>query len=121
MRDQRMVEIREGLRRARTARRRGAAPRRDLLTRLAAWHAEPVERAFRRLGDQAVGLARRFGKPDLRVVVEADELRLDRARFAPLFGELIHVIRNAVDHGIERPEERVEQGKPAAGTLVLRA
>ncbi len=122
MRDQRVVEIPEqeyaefvqlvgG----------GALPRRDLLTRLAAWQAEPVERAFRRLGDQAVALARRFGKPELRVVVEADELRLDRARFAPLFGELVHVIRNAVDHGIERPEERVEQGKPEAGTLALRA
>jgi two-component system chemotaxis sensor kinase CheA len=122
MRDQRMVEIPEKDY-AELVRLvgEGQLPRRDLLTRLAAWHAEPVERAFRRLGDQAVGLARRFGKPDLRVVVEADEVRLDRARFAPLFGELIHVIRNAVDHGIERPEERVEQGKPAAGTLVLRA
>jgi len=99
----------------------GVVGRRELLTRLAAWQAEPVERAFRRLGDQAVALARRFGKPDLRVVVDADGLRLARARFAPFFGELVHVIRNALDHGIEAPDERVRAGKPAAGTLTLRA
>jgi two-component system chemotaxis sensor kinase CheA len=99
----------------------GAVARRELLTRLAAWQAEPVERAFRRLGDQAVALARRSGKPDLRVVVDTDGLRLARTRFAPFFGELVHVIRNALDHGIEPPEERLELGKPAAGILTLRA
>jgi two-component system chemotaxis sensor kinase CheA len=99
----------------------GVVARRELLTRLAAWQAEPVEKAFRRLGDQAVALARRFGKPDLRVVVDADGLRLARARFAPVLGELVHVIRNALDHGIEAPDERARAGKPAAGTLTLRA
>ncbi|HEV8551662.1 MAG TPA: ATP-binding protein, partial [Polyangiaceae bacterium] len=99
----------------------GSLPRRELLHRLAAWQAEPVERAFRRLGEQAVGVARRFGKPDLRVVVDADGLRLDRGRFGPFFGELVHVMRNALDHGIEKPEERAKLGKPAAGTLTLRA
>jgi two-component system chemotaxis sensor kinase CheA len=55
------------------------------------------------------------------VQVDADGLRLDRARFAPFFGELVHVIRNALDHGIEPPEERLRLGKAAEGTLVLRA
>ncbi|HWP06625.1 MAG TPA: Hpt domain-containing protein [Polyangiaceae bacterium] len=99
----------------------GSLPRRELLLRLAAWQAEPVERAFQRLGDQAIGVARRFGKPDLRVVVDAGGLRLDRARFGAFFGELVHVMRNALDHGIEKPEERLRAGKPAAGTLALRA
>jgi len=99
----------------------GSLPRRELLLKLAAWQAEPVERAFQRLGDQAIALARRFGKPDLRVVVDAGGLRLDRTRFGSFFGELVHIMRNALDHGIEKPDERLRAGKAAFGTLALRA
>ena len=99
----------------------GSLPRRELLRRLAAWQAEPVERAFQRLGDQAAAIARRFGKPDLRVVVDGGGLRLDRSRFGTFFGELVHVMRNALDHGVEKPDERLRAGKPAGGTLTFRA
>jgi two-component system chemotaxis sensor kinase CheA len=98
-----------------------ATPRRELVHRLSDFLAEPAERVFRRLGEQAMLLARRFGKGDLHVVIDADGVRLDRARFAPLFTELVHVVRNALDHGIEAPEERLRLGKPAGGELVLRA
>jgi two-component system chemotaxis sensor kinase CheA len=99
----------------------GAAPRRDIALKLAAFQAEPVEKAFHRLGDQALALARRFGKGDLRVVVDPGGVRLDYERFGAFFGELVHVVRNAVDHGIERPEERVQAGKTPNGTLTLTA
>ena len=99
----------------------GAASRRDLAQRLAAYQAEPVEKAFHRLGEQAIALARRFGKGDLRVVIDPGGVRLDHERFGAFFGELVHVVRNAVDHGIEGPEERVRAGKAPEGTLTLRA
>jgi two-component system chemotaxis sensor kinase CheA len=99
----------------------GAGSRRDIALRLAAYQAEPVEKAFRRLADQGISLARRFGKGELRVVIDPGGVRLDHERFGGFFGELVHVVRNAVDHGIERPEERLRAGKPTAGTLSLKA
>ncbi|HYP87687.1 MAG TPA: ATP-binding protein, partial [Polyangiaceae bacterium] len=98
-----------------------AVPRRELHRRLSVWQGEPVERAFQRLADQAVGLARRLGKADPRIVIEAADVRVDRAQFGSFFGELVHVVRNAFDHGVETPEERIEADKPAFGTLTLRA
>ncbi|HYQ16206.1 MAG TPA: HAMP domain-containing protein, partial [Polyangiaceae bacterium] len=84
-----------------------ALPRRELHKRLSAWQGEPVERAFRRLAEQAVSLAQRLGKAEPRVVIEAGGVRVERAQFGSLFGELVHVVRNAFDHGIETPDERV--------------
>lgn len=96
-------------------------PRRELQKRLSSWQGEPVERAFQHLADQAVGLARRLGKDDLKVVIDAEGVRFDRAQLGSFFAELVHVVRNAFDHGIELPEERLKRGKPPAGTLTLRA
>ena len=47
-------------------------------------------------------------------------MRLDPVRFAPFWSALVHLVRNAVDHGLESPAERILAGKPAAGALVLR-
>jgi two-component system chemotaxis sensor kinase CheA len=99
----------------------GTAPRREIAQKLAAYQAEPVEKAFARLGDQALSLARRFGKGELRVVVAPGGVRLDHERFGAFFGELVHVVRNAIDHGIEPPAERVRAGKSPGGTLSLTA
>jgi two-component system chemotaxis sensor kinase CheA len=99
----------------------GATSRWELGLRLAAWQAEPVEKAFGRLAHQGIELARRSGKGALRVVVDAGGVRLDRGRFGAFWSELVHIVRNAVDHGIEAPEERAARGKPREGTLSLRA
>ena len=99
----------------------GAASRRDIAQKLATFQAEPVEKAFRRLGDQAIALARRFGKGDLRVVIDSGDVRLDHERFGAFFGELVHLVRNAIDHGIESPEQRSAAGKPREGMLKLSA
>jgi HAMP domain-containing protein/HPt (histidine-containing phosphotransfer) domain-containing protein len=93
----------------------------ELHKRLSAWQGEPVERAFRGLAEQAVALSRRMGKGDLRVAIDAGGVRFDRDKFGSFFGELVHVLRNAFDHGIEAPAERASRGKPAVGTLNLRA
>ena len=65
-------------------------------------------------------LARSLGK-EVRLVVEGEGTELDKTILEQIGDPLIHVIRNAVDHGLERPEERLAKGKEACGELKLRA
>lgn len=64
-------------------------------------------------------LLRATGK-EAQLVVEGAEIELDRAILNRLDEPLIHLIRNAVAHGLESPEERERKGKPRKGTLALR-
>ena len=79
--------------------------------RMSDWRLEPTERPLNRLGDYARTLAHRLGRGDLEVSVESGGLRLDPQRWNGLWSELVHVIRNAVDHGLEPVEERRSHGK----------
>ena len=74
--------------------------------RMADWRLEPAERALTRLGDYARSLAERLGRGDLDINIDAGGVRLDPQRWSGLWSELVHVIRNAVDHGLEPIEER---------------
>jgi two-component system sensor histidine kinase and response regulator WspE len=65
-------------------------------------------------------LGRSLGK-QVRLEVEGEKTQVDRDVLERLEGPLTHLLRNAVDHGIEPPEHRVLAGKPAEGTLRLRA
>ncbi|MCY1082574.1 chemotaxis protein CheA [Archangium lansingense] len=56
-----------------------------------------------------------------RLVLEGEEVEVDTALVEGLREPLLHLVRNAVDHGLEMPEERRAAGKEACGTLVLRA
>jgi two-component system chemotaxis sensor kinase CheA len=80
---------------------------------------EPSERPLRRLAQHAQALAVRLGKGSLEVTIDADATRLEPERWAPLWSALVHIVRNAVDHGIEPPQERVTSGKPATGRIRL--
>ncbi|WP_370298689.1 response regulator [Pontibacterium sp.] len=55
-----------------------------------------------------------------RLVIEGEEVQIDSQILAQLTDPLMHIIRNAVDHGLETPEERRAAGKPEEGTLTLR-
>lgn len=90
------------------------------LRELLAWQLEPAERPLNRLAEQAQALGRRLGKGEIEVEVQAGALRLDPEKYAPFFSDLVHLVRNAVDHGIERPDERVAQGKPRHGKMVFK-
>ena len=57
-------------------------------------------------------LARTLGK-DVRWEVDGEQTELDRSVLHQLADSLLHLVRNAVDHGIESPEERLAAGKPA--------
>jgi two-component system chemotaxis sensor kinase CheA len=65
-------------------------------------------------------LARSLGRA-VELSVEGSEIELDRAIIEALDEPLVHVLRNAIDHGIEAPEERLRLGKPRAGTIKLSA
>jgi two-component system chemotaxis sensor kinase CheA len=60
-------------------------------------------------------------RKQVRVEMEGQETELDRSIVEAIKDPLTHIVRNAVDHGIERPEVRMAAGKPAAGRLLLRA
>jgi len=93
----------------------------DVLAQLTELELEPVERRFARLAEQARAIAARLDKLEPSIVVDPNGVRLDGQRWAPIWATFTHVIRNAIDHGIEPQHERVRAGKPPAGVLTLRA
>ncbi|HET7540386.1 MAG TPA: ATP-binding protein [Polyangiaceae bacterium] len=103
------------------ARARTGMPQRELLLELEGWALEPVERRFDRLRRQAVALARRLGKAEPNVVIDSGGVRCNAPLWTGYWAAMVHVIRNAVDHGVESAASRAAAGKPAAGQLVLRA
>ncbi len=80
----------------------------------------PVEHVFNRFPRMVRDIAREQGK-EIDFVVEGKEIELDRTILDEISDPLIHMIRNAVDHGIASPERRREQGKPPRGTVKLSA
>jgi two-component system, chemotaxis family, sensor kinase CheA len=80
----------------------------------------PVEKVFKKFPRIVRNLARDLGKEvDLQIIGE--ETELDRSVVDEIGDPLIHLIRNALDHGLETPEERLEAGKSRTGTVVLAA
>src|SRR5690606_19719267 len=65
-------------------------------------------------------LANGVGK-HARIDMEGEDTELDRTIIEAIKDPLIHLLRNAVDHGIEAPERRAAAGKPSEGRIVLRA
>ena len=93
----------------------------DLQAQLRMLSFEPVERPLARLGQYAKALAERMGKPGVVVRIDADGSRFDRHHLGTLWTTLVHLVRNAVDHGIESPDERIRHNKPSHGLVDLRA
>jgi two-component system, chemotaxis family, sensor histidine kinase and response regulator PixL len=58
---------------------------------------------------------------DVKVEIIGEETLVDRTVFEKLYDPLVHLVRNAFDHGIEPPEVRQQNGKPAQATITLRA
>ena len=81
---------------------------------------EPTQKRLDAFAEQARQIAERLEKGGIEVKVESNGLRVDATHWAPFWSALAHAIRNAVDHGLERPDERIEGGKSPAGTLALR-
>ncbi len=79
-----------------------------------------IWRLFDRFPRMVRHLSRSLGK-QVEFAVRGRELEVDRGILDRLADPVLHLIRNALDHGIEPPGERVKTGKPAAGKVVLEA
>jgi two-component system chemotaxis sensor kinase CheA len=80
----------------------------------------PVGQVFDRFPRLVRDAARQLGK-DVLFSIEGKEIEMDRSVLDEIGEPVVHLLRNAVDHGLELPEERVAAGKPRAGRLVLSA
>ena len=80
----------------------------------------PVDELFSRFPRVVRDLADRSGKEiELRIV--GQDTRLDRTIVERLSDPMVHLIRNAVDHALENPQERLAKGKPRVGRITLSA
>jgi two-component system chemotaxis sensor kinase CheA len=93
---------------------------RTLAKRAARWRLEPVSTALERLADHGRSVAAKLGK-EVEVVVESDDARTGGELWRSFFGAYIHCVRNAIDHGIESPDDRAAANKSDGARLVLRA
>jgi two-component system, chemotaxis family, sensor kinase CheA len=91
-----------------------------LAQKIADLRLEPTEVRLKRVAEQAKRIARRLGKGDIQVQIDARTLRLEPRRWQSFWSAFVHVVRNAVDHGLEPPVERARLGKGEAGELTLR-
>lgn len=80
----------------------------------------PVEKVFKKFPRIVRNISRDMGK-EVDLQIFGEETELDRSVVDEIGDPLTHLIRNALDHGIEMPEERVKAGKPRMGTVVLSA
>ncbi len=81
---------------------------------------QPVEQLWSKLPRVVRDLAALFAK-SVSLEMEGGETELDRSLLEAVKDPLTHLVRNAIDHAIELPAERVAAGKPETGTLALRA
>ncbi|MGA0586343.1 chemotaxis protein CheA [Dyella sp. KRB-257] len=81
---------------------------------------QPVGRLFQRFPRIVRDLARQLGK-DVDLVTEGEGTDLDRSLVEALADPMVHLIRNALDHGLEGPEDRERAGKSRRGTVTLTA
>lgn len=80
----------------------------------------PVETVFNRFPKMIRSLSRELNKK-INLEIIGAQTELDRTVIDEIGDPLVHLIRNSVDHGIESPAERVANGKPEEGTVILRA
>jgi len=80
----------------------------------------PVSFVFNRFPRLVRDLSQELGKK-VNFIIRGEDTELDRTVADEIGDPLVHLIRNSIDHGIEKPHERIAKGKPEAGTLILSA
>ena len=81
---------------------------------------QPIKKVFGRFPRVVRDLSRSL-KKEIKLELVGEETDLDKNLVEALADPLVHLVRNAVDHGIESPEERVAAGKPREGVVILTA
>lgn len=80
----------------------------------------PVSFVFQRFPRLVRDVSRKLGK-DVNLILEGEDTEADKNIIEALGDPLVHIVRNSLDHGFELPEVRKAAGKPASGTLIIRA
>ena len=93
---------------------------REIQDSVMAIRAQPVKSVFQRMPRLVREVSALTGKP-VRLVTEGEGTEVDKTVIEHLADPLTHMIRHAIDHGLERPEDRAAAGKPADGTVRLAA
>jgi len=93
---------------------------RELQEGVMAVRTQPVKSVFQRMHRLVREVASQTGK-QVRLQLEGESTEVDKTVIERLAEPLTHMIRNAVDHGLETPEERIAAGKPEEGTVRLSA
>jgi two-component system chemotaxis sensor kinase CheA len=106
-----------GVARTQLALERAVAPLHEAVARL---RLAPLRRLFAPLPRQVRDMAAELGK-DAQLTLSGEDVAVDKAILDGLYEPLIHVLRNAVDHGLEAPDARRAAGKPAQGRIALSA
>ncbi|MDE3020295.1 MAG: chemotaxis protein CheA [Pseudomonadota bacterium] len=81
---------------------------------------QPIGRLFQKFPRMVRDLSRQLGK-EVELVIEGEDTEIDKTMIEDLNDPLVHLIRNALDHGVDSPDERLAQGKPACGIIRLSA
>jgi two-component system chemotaxis sensor kinase CheA len=82
---------------------------------------EPIERQFNRLAEQAARLAERLSKGPLEVAIQGNDVRLPPQSLSEFWAACVHVVRNAVDHGLEEATVRQQNGQIGPARLSFSA
>ena len=80
----------------------------------------PLKATFKKMARLVRDSARKLGK-QIEFITDGDDTEIDRNLVDVISDPLMHMVRNAVDHGIESPKDRENAGKPACGTIALSA
>jgi two-component system chemotaxis sensor kinase CheA len=80
----------------------------------------PVRTTFQKMARLVRDLSQQVGK-EIRLTLDGEDTEIDRTIVEELSDPLVHMIRNAADHGVEPPADRIAAGKDAAGAITLRA
>jgi len=80
----------------------------------------PIDSVFMRFPRLVRDLSHKLGK-QVKLCMRGEGTELDRGLIEKITDPLVHLVRNAIDHGLERPEHRLANGKDASGTITLAA
>ena len=92
----------------------------DLQTSVMKTRMQPIKKVFGRFPRVVRDLSRSINK-EIKLEMMGEDTDLDKNLVEALADPLVHLVRNAVDHGVELPEDRVKKGKPREGTVSLSA
>lgn len=80
----------------------------------------PIAGVFSRMERLVRDTAKKTGK-QVELIISGEDTEIDKSIIEEMYDPLVHIIRNAIDHGLESPEERKEAGKPPKGKIQLSA